>query len=93
MVKVTIIEKYDSYTILECARCGGSGSIITGFSVLRGSNKYGTCPTCDGNGKVKIESSPPFTNCGKCNGDGKNNGTCTACNGTGILVDDELSSY
>lgn len=93
MAKLTIIEKYDSYTVIECARCGGNGRIKTGFSVLKGSTKYGDCPTCDGNGKVKIESIPPFTDCGKCGGDGEKNGTCSACSGTGVLADDDLSSY
>jgi DnaJ-class molecular chaperone len=93
MASITILEKYDSYTIIGCARCGGDGSIVTGFSVLKGSNKYSTCPTCGGKGKVRLDSTPPFSTCGRCGGDGSKSGTCSACDGTGVLADEELESY
>lgn len=93
MVSVTIIEKYDTYTVIECARCGADGSIYTGTNFLTGNSNYKTCPTCDGKGKVRIEKTPPLSDCGRCGGDGQKSGTCSACGGTGVVSDDELESY
>lgn len=97
---VVIITELDSYTIIECPVCEGEGKVFTGKKSLlekafadNKRDEYQTCPTCDGNTKVKIESLPPFTDCGRCGGDGKNNGVCGACDGVGIFGDDELNNY
>lgn len=92
MARVTIIEKYESYVIAKCKRCSGNGYISTGTTIFL-TPKGKDCPTCDGNGKVKIEGNPPFTKCGPCSGSGKNSGTCSNCGGVGVLSGDDLESY
>jgi len=93
MVSVTIIEEYESYVIAECKRCGGDGWVSAGMSAILRTPQSKECPTCGGNGKVKIKGNPPFTTCGPCGGNGKNSGTCSNCGGVGVLSGDDLKSY
>jgi DnaJ-class molecular chaperone len=92
MATITIIEEYETYIIAECRRCGGKGYVSAGTDIFL--RPKGTdCPTCSGNGKVKIEGNPPFPDCGRCGGSGNKSGTCSNCGGVGVISGDDLESY
>jgi DnaJ-class molecular chaperone len=99
-ISVTIIEKYDKYTVVECARCGGNGRMCT-YDKSH-AYEYEDCDCCGSAGKVKISSTPPFSECGRCSGTGDicpggnydyDTKTCPTCEGTGLISDDNLKSY
>jgi len=102
MAKFAVVKKRKTTTTIKCPRChgdsaGDSGRVrykITGF----GNSKYKDCPTCSGNGLIKVTGTPPFTECPTCGGTGKNNpgsrcpGTCNNCSGSGVVQSD-LDEY
>lgn len=93
-ISISIIEKKRSYTVLECARCSGNGEMQT---THQGTSKK-KCETCSGAGKVKVSQTPPFYECGTCEGSGiiKNASgynTCSTCEGIGVKSSEELESY
>jgi DnaJ-class molecular chaperone len=95
MSLITIIEKKADYTVVECARCSGSGR--EEYQDWKLYQKEKTCETCSGNGMVKVSQTPPFYECENCGGSGsegkRNYDTCSVCEGIGIKSIDELESY
>jgi len=95
-LSITIIEKLDNYTILECARCGGDGKMRTGTNHnLMTDNRpiYDECEVCNAKGKIKIEQTPPFQECGRCDGGGGKKSTCDSCDGIGVIAEEDLETY
>jgi DnaJ-class molecular chaperone len=98
-VSVTIVEKRESHTVIECQRCDGNGVMLEHHRVGGTSD----CETCSGNGIVKISKTPPFYECGRCSGRGwvgddadvdyGERNTCPNCDGTGVASESALGSY
>jgi DnaJ-class molecular chaperone len=88
-MSITIIHKLDDCTILECARCDGSGKM----QADRSGSHTPDCDVCDTKGKIKIEKTPPFVECSHCGGGGGDVRTCGLCQGTGVNLDAELETY
>ena len=88
-MSITIIRKLDDCTILECARCEGTGEMqcdrIGSYTV--------DCEVCATKGKIKLESLPPFVECSDCDGVGGEINTCETCDGTGVKPDGGLETY
>lgn len=92
-ISITIIEEKDKYTVVECARCSGSGE--EKYKDWKLYEKQKTCETCSGNGMVKISQTPPLYECENCGGSGSESSydTCAVCEGVGVKSSDELESY
>jgi hypothetical protein len=69
---------------IVCARCEGRGDVVVKKGLF--SDKYGTCPTCNGMRRIKCGtckgSAQVESTCSACQGR-KRNSSCTTCNGTG----------
>lgn len=63
------------YVAKRCQRCEGSGNITLAFSNMPDSTV--DCIACEGRGVVPVLQPP--TQCPRCNGSGKGDGSCGVC--------------